>query len=63
RAVQEILWPVGKKRTAAVFLGFGVVSAPSQDLQTCSFAKASPKPKNPRSERPQYFLNRSNDPS
>jgi hypothetical protein len=59
RAVQEILWSFGKKRGAAVFLGFGVVSAQSQGFQTYSFAEASPKPKNARSERPQYFLNRS----
>jgi hypothetical protein len=26
-----------------------------------TFAKASPKPKNPRSERPQYYLKRSSD--
>jgi len=25
-------------------------------MQTCAFAEASPKPKNPRSERPHYFL-------
>jgi len=43
----------------AVFLGFGFVSAQSKGFQTCSFAKASPKPKNPRSEWPQFFLNRS----
>jgi hypothetical protein len=29
-------------------------------LRTCSFAKASPKPKNPRSEWLQYFFKRSN---
>ena len=29
-------------------------------LRACSFAKASPKPKNPRSDRPHYFLKRSN---
>jgi hypothetical protein len=39
----------------------GIVSAQSQGYATCSFAKASPKPKNPRSERPQHFLNRSSD--
>jgi len=28
-------------------------------MQTCAFAEASPKPKNPRPERPPYFLKRS----
>jgi hypothetical protein len=59
RAVQEIQWSFGKKRRGAVFMGVGVVSARSQGWQTCSFAEASPKPQNPRSEQPQYFLNRS----
>jgi hypothetical protein len=45
----------------AVFLSFGFVSAQSQGFQTCSFAKASPKRKNPRSEQPQYFFKRSKD--
>jgi len=44
----------------AVFLGFDFVSAQSQGCwRTCSFAKASPKPKNPRSKRLQYFFKRS----
>ncbi|MEI6076139.1 MAG: hypothetical protein WCS94_11230 [Verrucomicrobiota bacterium] len=30
-----------------VFLDFGFVSAQLQDFQTCAFAKASPKAKNP----------------
>ena len=48
---------VGEER--AVFLSFGFVSAQSQGFQTYSFAEASPKPKNPRSKRLQYFLKRS----
>jgi hypothetical protein len=47
----------------AVFFGFGVVSAQSQVNSTCSFAEASPKPKNPRSPWLQYFLNRSKTPA
>jgi hypothetical protein len=39
---------------------FGVVLAQSQVLETCSFAKASPKVKIPGSEWLRYFLNRSN---
>jgi len=31
-----------------IFLAFGFVSAQSQGFQTCSFAEASPKAKNPR---------------
>jgi hypothetical protein len=42
-----------------VFLGFGFVSAQLKGFQTCAFAKASPKPKNPRSQWPQFFLKRS----
>jgi hypothetical protein len=40
----------------AVFLVFGVVSAQLQGFQTCSFAEASPKTKNPRSEMATVFL-------
>jgi hypothetical protein len=39
----------------AVFLVFGFVSAQSQGFQTCSFAEASPKPKNPRCTPPHLF--------
>jgi len=35
-------------RETAVFLVFGFVSAQLQGFQTCAFAKASPKNKNPR---------------
>jgi hypothetical protein len=39
----------------AVFLTFDFVSAQSQGLQTCSFAKASSKVKNPRSAPLHHF--------
>jgi hypothetical protein len=52
----EILW-------TAVFLAFGGVSAQLQGNDvTCAFAEALPKAKNPRSERPHYFLKRSRNP-
>jgi hypothetical protein len=47
------------EESGTVFLGFGFVSAQLQGFQTCAFAEASPKPKNPRSKWPQYFLKRS----
>jgi len=40
----------------AVFLVFGVVSAQLQGFSTCSFAEASPKTKNPRSEMATVFF-------
>ena len=44
----------------AVFFGFWLRFGSVTGLQgTCSFAKASPKPKNPRSERLHCFLKRS----
>ena len=49
RAVKLILWPFWNGEREAGFLGSGFVSAPSQGFQTCSVAKASPEPKNPRS--------------
>jgi hypothetical protein len=49
---------VGEKK-GAVFLSFGIVSAQSQGSLTCSFAKASPKLKNPRSAWLQFFFKRS----
>jgi hypothetical protein len=39
----------------AVFLIFGFVSAQLQGFSTCSFAEASPKTKNPRSELATVF--------
>jgi hypothetical protein len=60
RAFQEILWPFGlieeAKRSFWVLASFWLSYRP---LRACSFAKASPKPKNPRSDRPHYFLKRS----
>jgi len=40
----------------AVFLGFGFVFAQLQAFQACTFAQASPKPKNPRSASVTVFL-------
>jgi len=51
--------PSGGSEDEAVFLGFGFVSAQSLLLRACSFAEASPKPKNPRPERLHNFLKRS----
>jgi hypothetical protein len=47
------------EREEAVFSSFGFVSAQLQGFQTCSFAKASPKLKNPRSAWLQFFFKRS----
>ena len=44
----------------AVFLTFDFVSAQSQGFQTCSFAKASSKVKNPRSATLHHFCQCSN---
>ncbi len=56
-AVQEIPQPFGqargRKRSFLVLVSFQLSH---RALRTCSFAKVSPKPKNPRSERPRYFL-------
>src|SRR5580704_2154942 len=49
-----------KKKWQAVFLVFGVVSAQSQGFQHAPSPKPRQKTKNPRSERPHYFLKRSN---
>ncbi|MDB6065922.1 MAG: hypothetical protein JWR26_2130, partial [Pedosphaera sp.] len=60
RAVQDIVWPFGgkgkRKRSFWVLASFRLSHRP---LRACSFAKASPKPKNPRSDRPNYVLKRS----
>src|SRR5580700_11366534 len=45
-----------RERSFWVFASFRLSHRP---LRACSFAKASPKPKNPRSEWPHYFLKRS----
>jgi D-threo-aldose 1-dehydrogenase len=51
------VWPNGiEKRSFWVLASFRL----SHRLGACSFAKASPIPKNPRSKRLQYFLKRSN---
>ena len=59
-AVQETPWPFGlagqRERSFLVLASFQLSH---RSLGTCSFAKASPEPKNPRSERPRYFLKRS----
>jgi len=50
RAFKEKPEPCGwREKRESVFLSFGVVSAQLQGFQTCAFAKASPKLKNPRS--------------
>ena len=59
-AVQEIPQPFGLAGgSERPFLVLASFQLSYRSLRTCSFAEASPKPKNPRSEWPRYFLKRS----
>ena len=55
-----MLQPCGSGEQASGLFGFGLrFGSVTGFFGTCAFAKASPKPKNPRSARLQYFFKRS----
>src|SRR5882724_1684558 len=59
-----MLKPFGWERSEGGLFGFWLrFGSVTGFFGTCAFAKASPKPKNPRSERLHYFFKRSITPT